>query len=131
MLKEFKANAAALRKKESDMQFGFKLFSIVYDNSAELSEVEKEIENLENVWNVKNRWDMHWESVKLIKFQHFDSDKLDDEADDFYTEVNNYPKEMKKWEVVNAIKNNIEQFRQTLPLISMLKQPYMRSRHWV
>jgi dynein heavy chain len=37
---------------------------------------------------------------------------------------------MKKWEIVNFIKNNIDQFRSTLPLIQMLREKYMRDRHW-
>jgi len=37
---------------------------------------------------------------------------------------------MKKWEVVTQIKTSVETFRQTLPLIKMLKEPYMRPRHW-
>ena len=37
---------------------------------------------------------------------------------------------MKKWEIVNAVKNTVEQFRQTLPFIKMLREKYMRQRHW-
>ncbi len=44
--------------------------------------------------------------------------------------MNDYPKEMKKWEVVNNLKNTIESFKQTLPLIKMLGEKSMRTRHW-
>ena len=37
---------------------------------------------------------------------------------------------MKKWDVVVGFKNNLEAFRNTLPLIKSLKEPYMRERHW-
>lgn len=57
-------------------------------------------------------------------------DRLDDVADDYWRKVNGYTAVMKKWEVVTQIKTSVETFRQTLPLIKMLKEPYMRSRHW-
>jgi sulfur relay (sulfurtransferase) DsrC/TusE family protein len=55
---------------------------------------------------------------------------LDEEAEDFIRKLNGYSKEMKKWEIVNFIRSNIDQFRQTLPLVKMLKERYMRDRHW-
>lgn len=56
--------------------------------------------------------------------------ELDDLADEYLSKINSQPKEMKKWEIVNYIKNQVEQFRQTLPLIKMLREKYMRARHW-
>ena len=65
------------------MKFGFELFSINYAPSAELESVEKEIENLDNVWRTKEDWDKKWEEVRLIKFKDFNLDTLDDAADEF------------------------------------------------
>lgn len=55
---------------------------------------------------------------------------MDEEADDFISEINEFNKEMKKWEVVNSIKISIESFRNTLPIIAMLRNECMRDRHW-
>ena len=65
-----------------------------------------------------------------MKFKDFQYERLDDLADDYQIKINTYPKEMKKWEVVSFVKNNIESFRQTLPLIKMLGDKSMRTRHW-
>lgn len=37
---------------------------------------------------------------------------------------------MKKWKVWEAMKEKVEQFRQTMPLIQDLKNPALRLRHW-
>lgn len=37
---------------------------------------------------------------------------------------------MKKWKVWEAMKERVEQFRQTMPLIQDLKNPALRPRHW-
>jgi len=52
-LVEFRENTKQLRKKEAEMQFGFKLFQIVYSTSPDMTDVEKEIDNLDKVWNIK------------------------------------------------------------------------------
>jgi len=92
--------------------------------------VENEIKNLNSIWKLKNEWDTQWEETKFIKFKDFNHEMLDDLADEYQQQLNKYPKEMKKWEIVNYVRQQVENFRQTLPLIKMLKEPYMRTRHW-
>ena len=38
------------------------------------------------------------------KFKDFDNEVLDDLAEEYYQKLNSYPKEMKKWEIVNSVK---------------------------
>jgi hypothetical protein len=38
---------------------------------------------------------------------------------------------MKKWDVVINFKNNLETFKNSLPLIVSLKEDFMRPRHWL
>lgn len=113
------------------MKFGFNLFDIHYTTPADLEYMEKEIANLMDVWKIKEDWDNKWELNKTIRFIDFNSEDLDDMADEFLKKVNKYPKEMKKWEIVNFLKGEIEKFKSTLPLISMLREPCMRDRHWI
>jgi len=108
VLNEYKENVKGLREREKEMRFGFDLFSINYAPSPELESVEKEIANLQDVWKTKDDWDREWEKNKIIKFREFNNEVLDDLADDYQTKINAYPKEMKKWEVVNAVRNNVE-----------------------
>lgn len=42
------------------MKFGFDLFTINYVPSPELEFMEKEIANLEDVWNTKEKWDQQY-----------------------------------------------------------------------
>jgi len=44
--------------------------------------------------------------------------------------LKDYAKDVKKWEVTINIKITLEQVKTTLPLIQMLREPYMRDRHW-
>jgi len=48
------------------MKFGFDLFKINYGVSPDLEFLEKELGNLEEVWNTKVEWDTHMEKVYNI-----------------------------------------------------------------
>lgn len=74
MLNEYKDTVKNLRDREKEMQFGFDLFEISYTPSPELLSVEKEIENLQSVWKLKDDWDKEWEKNKHIKFREFNND---------------------------------------------------------
>ena len=45
------------------MKFGFDLFKINYGTSPDLEFLEKEISNLEEVWNTKEDWDKYYEKI--------------------------------------------------------------------
>lgn len=39
-------------------------------------------------------------------------------------------RDMKKWKIWETMREKVEQFRQTMPLIQDLKNPALRQRHW-
>lgn len=46
------------------------------------------------------------------------------------TQIGKLGRDMKKWKVWEVMKEKVEQFRQTMPLIQDLKNPALRERHW-
>ena len=65
------------------------------------------------------------------QFKSINIEEIEDEIeDDFLRPMKEYPKELKNREVTNNIKITLEQVKSTLPLIQMLREPYMRERHW-
>lgn len=131
LLAQFKEETLSLRQREEMQRFGVELFKINYIPSAELEFVEREIESLEKVWNHKESWDNRYKQIMLLKFREVNVEALEEEIDDNYLRpVKEYPKEIKKWEVSVNIKITLEQVKSTLPLIQMLREPYMRERHW-
>ena len=129
-LNDFKEQVKQLRKREEGMKFGFDLFKIHQPPNPDLDYVEKEIDNLEEAWGLKESWVIKWKDVRTIRFKEVNIDDLDEIAEDYMKKINNFTKEMKKWEVVSSLKNQIEQFRFTLPLIGFLGEKCMRQRHW-
>jgi hypothetical protein len=96
-----------------------------------LEYVEREINQLEEVWLHKESWDKRWKQFMTYQFRKVNIEEIEDEIeDDFLFPMKEYHKDVKKWEVTMNIKITLEQVKSTLPLIQMLREPYMRERHW-
>ena len=131
ILQDYKEKVREQRARENEMKFGFKLFNIDYSSSSDLEAVEKNIEMLEEVWSLKLAWEKKWDELKVMKFKDFNLEVLEDAALEFKVKIDNLPRDSKKWMVTKNFKDtDIENFRQTLPLIDLLKQECMRERHW-
>lgn len=130
ILSEYTDAVKAYRKKEESMKFGFDLFSISYVPSPDLDFMEKEINQLNFIWTTKDEWDTFIKTIGDTQFRSINCEELDEIGDDYLYKLKGLPKEVQKWEIVNHMKQVIDQFKQTLPLISMLRHECMRERHW-
>lgn len=127
---EYKILTTDLRDREEKMKFGLDIFKIDHPVYPELNFVEKESEMLNKIWMVKEEWDREWESWKSCKFDDLDIQYMDDKAGEFQDKLKNVDREIRSWGVYDTLKNKIESFRQTMPLIMDLRNEAMRDRHW-
>ena len=82
-----------LRDRWNDMIFGFEMFQISYTSPADLDNVDKEIKNLENIWNLKEDWDQNYKiKIKEIKFKDINCDDLEEYAEDYIYKLNSLSK---------------------------------------
>ena len=63
ILGEFKEVTKVQRQREEKQKFGVELFKINYIPSSDLEFMEKEIQNLEMVWQHKELWDKRWREI--------------------------------------------------------------------
>jgi len=129
-IQEHKLLTKDLRDREEKMKFGLDIFKIDHPVYPELSFVEKECNLLEQIWGIKEAWDREWEAWKSCKFKELDIQDMDDKAGEFQDQIKNVDRETRSWGVYDALKNRIESFRQTMPLIMDLRSEAMRVRHW-
>ena len=138
-LQEFKGTTAELRATEEAMKFGLEIFDIEPASYPEVARVEDEIAQLTEIWEIKNDWDKQWEIFKEITFYGLDMEKMDNDAEDFQDKVKGlvrmptsggHTSEVRDWGVFNHLKNEIDKFRATMPLLVELRAEAMRERHW-
>lgn len=60
------------------------------------------------------------------------ADQMDSAAQSLLRRLNVVQRELKDkdWEIISHTRNRVETFRKTLPLLTDLKNPAMRQRHW-
>ena len=55
---------------------------------------------------------------------------MEDDAYDFILKINALDKEVRDWGVYTFLRNEVQKFRDTMPLLTDLRDDAMRERHW-
>jgi len=126
----YKESTEAFRQRVQDMSFGIELFKTGVLRLAPLEQVEQEIENLKLIWNKKKNWNDRWNVLKMTKFREIDTDEVKAECDHFLQDLAQLPKNIKEWPVTKDLVLEIKKIIENLPLITLLREPYMMDRHW-
>ena len=55
---------------------------------------------------------------------------MEDDAYDFILKINALDKDVRDWGVYSFLRNEVQKFRDTMPLLTDLRDDAMRERHW-
>ncbi|CAB1114177.1 unnamed protein product [Ectocarpus sp. CCAP 1310/34] len=115
---------------QASMQAGLDVFAMDSPEHKELKAVERDLDLMEQIWTVSKDWETAWDGWKTGLFTDLDVEEMENAAGTFTKKIGKLGRDMKKWKVWEAMKEKVEQFRQTMPLIQDLKNPALRPRHW-
>lgn len=65
------------------MKFGLDIFEIEPVQYHELAFVEREMNQLGDIWTLKEQWDGEWDAWKVVSFYELLMDDMDDRAVEF------------------------------------------------
>ncbi|CAN0120098.1 unnamed protein product [Ectocarpus sp. 6 AP-2014] len=130
IIEEYKVKVEAVRATQASMQAGLDVFAMDSPEHKELKEVERDLNLMEQIWTVSKDWEAAWDGWKTGLFTDLDVEEMENAAGTFTKKIGKLGRDMKKWKVWEAMKEKVEQFRQTMPLIQDLKNPALRPRHW-
>ena len=121
-----------LKTRESKLKKGLNLFNIKQPVNNAIAILEKELEQLEVIWSLSKEWEDSWATWKEGKFGDLDTEKMLFDAQGIYKRLNRIGREVKEkgWDICDILKNRIDQFKRTMPLIQDLKNDALRPRHW-
>ncbi|EDL10501.1 mCG120758 [Mus musculus] len=93
---------------------------------------EKELDALQQVWEITRDWEESWNQWKMGCFQTLQTEAMESMAHGLFRRLTRLAKEYKdrNWEIIETTRSKIEQFKRTMPLISDLRNPALRERHW-
>ncbi|XP_072373357.1 dynein axonemal heavy chain 6 [Scyliorhinus torazame] len=95
-----------------------------------LEEVHADVKLKQLLWNSLNDWDVRVDEWLQLKFETIDAEELTGEVAKYSKFVNQLEKGLPSNTVAATLKDNVEQMRQKLPVITDLRNPFLKHRHW-
>lgn len=98
----------------------------------DLKKLENELQVVKGIWELILVWQNAWDEWRRANFWQINIDTMEDTAINLYKEFNTLNKRYidRDWEMLQVTTKTVDSFRRTLPLITALKNPCMRKRHW-
>ncbi|XP_070785989.1 dynein axonemal heavy chain 2 [Enoplosus armatus] len=122
----------ALKQEEGTILHGLGFFKIEQPPYKSIRMLEKDIDHLQQVWEITQEWNANWEIWKVGQFATLQTESMESTAQDMFKKLHKLQRELKdkEWDIVDFSKNKTEQFKRIIPLIADLRSPAMRDRHW-
>uniref|UniRef100_A0ABM5EJD6 Dynein axonemal heavy chain 2 isoform X2 n=1 Tax=Pogona vitticeps TaxID=103695 RepID=A0ABM5EJD6_9SAUR len=121
-----------LKEEENTLRSNLGIFKIDQPASKDLQKLERELDYIQQVWEITKEWEDHWNEWKTGSFKTLKTEVMENTAFGLFRKLNKLSKELKdrNWEIIETSKSKIEQFKRTMPLITDLRNPALRERHW-
>jgi len=130
MLDNFTEQLRQKRAKEAEFADKLELFLVDTPQYKELELIDLELQNLKTIWTRKSEWDDWWLEKKEVVFTGIDTEDMEDSAAKYQKVIVRLKKDMLNWPVWQCLKAELDVFRTMMPLITDLRHPAMRDRHW-
>nr|XP_046242172.1 dynein axonemal heavy chain 2 isoform X2 [Scatophagus argus] len=129
---ELRSQLEALKEEEHTILHGLSFFKIEQSLSKGIRMMEKDIDDLQQVWEITQKWNVKWNSWKVGQFATLETDTMENVTQDMFKKIQKLHRELKdkEWEVVDFSMNKIDQLKRIIPLIADLRNPALRDRHW-
>uniref|UniRef100_F6YZ23 Dynein axonemal heavy chain 2 n=1 Tax=Monodelphis domestica TaxID=13616 RepID=F6YZ23_MONDO len=127
-----RAMLANMREEENTLHSNLGIFKIEQPPSKDLQNLEKELDALQQVWEITRDWEENWSQWKTGQFLTLQTETMENMAHGLFRRLTKLGKEYKdrNWDIIETTRSKIEQFKRTMPLISDLRNPALRERHW-
>ncbi|XP_078057018.1 dynein axonemal heavy chain 2 [Mustelus asterias] len=131
-ISELRNNLNLLKQEEEGIRSGLNVFKIDQPLSKELQNLERDLDFLQQAWEVTKQWEDSWVEWKGEMFSSLQTNVMENTAMGYFRKLNKLSQVLKdkNWEIITASKNKVQQFKKTMPLITDLRNIAMRDRHW-
>lgn len=133
LLKESKEKIIAFNKKREENVSAEKLFNLEISKYPELIAMEEMNKKYDQIYNVYNEFDKKVQDFSAMPWSKMDASLLITAAEHFFKVVSRLGNNLEKADTMppyNKLKETIFGFKESLPLIEMLKNPAIQERHW-
>ena len=130
VIASYRNKISKAKERESSLATGLNIFGIVSLEHKELTAVARDVELLHQIWSITTEWKGYWDCWKTGQFADLDVEVMESVAAGYSKKVAKLGKDIRRWKVWEAMKLELDRFRETVPLIQDLRNPALRLRHW-
>ncbi|XP_028992315.1 dynein axonemal heavy chain 2 isoform X2 [Betta splendens] len=129
---EHRTKLETLKQEQTTILHGLGFFKVDQPPSKTIQALEKDIDQLQEVWAITEEWNTKWSKWRTRQFATLHTEDMESVAQDMFKKLIKLQRELKdkEWDIVDFSKNKIDQFKRIIPLITNMRNPAMRDRHW-
>ncbi|KAM9717113.1 dynein axonemal heavy chain 2 [Menidia menidia] len=129
---EHHSQLETLKQEENAILEGLIFFRIEHPPSKTIQMMEKDINQLQQVWEITQNWNSNWNNWRSGQLATLETDIMETTAQDMFKKLHILQRDLKdkKWDIVDFSKKKVEQLKLMIPLIADLRNPALRDRHW-
>eukprot|EP00118_Oscarella_pearsei_P013119 m.101516 g.101516 ORF g.101516 m.101516 type:complete len:4701 (+) comp37133_c1_seq2:73-14175(+) len=109
---------------------GENLFGLSVTEYPTLQRIKKELSLLQKLYGLYNAVMDSIDGYYDIPWVELDTEKINNELLDFQNRCRKLPKAMKDWQAFLDLKQKIDDFNETCPLLELMANKAMKQRHW-
>ncbi|XP_029442962.1 dynein heavy chain 5, axonemal-like [Rhinatrema bivittatum] len=129
-LQVFQVKFDELWRKYITYSGGEELFGLAVTEYPELQRIKRELALLQKLYGLYNSVIDSINGYYEILWTDLDIEKINNELLDFQNRIRKLPKALKEWQAFNDLKKKIDDFSESCPLLEMMANKAMMSRHW-
>ncbi|GIQ80006.1 dynein heavy chain [Kipferlia bialata] len=130
LMDEYNTKLIDLRGKANQLQEQQVLFELQVDEFAMIKGMERDIMMMKGVWDVTELVSSQIDAWKFTPWREIDVEYMEDTAKKFTQEIRKIDRAARGFDAYTGLDNLVKNFLKTLPLVSDLRSPSMRERHW-
>ncbi|XP_039566951.1 dynein heavy chain 5, axonemal-like [Passer montanus] len=129
-LQIFQAKFDELWRKYLSLSSGEELFGLPITEYPELHRIKRELTLLQKLYSLYDTVTSSIDRYNEMLWNDLNIEKLNSELLDFQSKIRKLPKALKEWQAFQDLKKKIDDFTESCPLLEMMKNKAMLSRHW-
>ncbi|MEE6465421.1 hypothetical protein FKM82_006550, partial [Ascaphus truei] len=129
-LQVFQAKFDELWRKYVTFSGGEELFGLSMTEYPDLQRIKRELTLLQKLYGLYNSVIVNINGYYEILWTDLDIEKINNELLDFQNRIRKLPKALKEWQAFNDLKKKIDDFSESCPLLEMMANKAMMTRHW-
>uniref|UniRef100_A0A8D2QAK1 Dynein, axonemal, heavy chain 5 n=1 Tax=Zonotrichia albicollis TaxID=44394 RepID=A0A8D2QAK1_ZONAL len=129
-LQIFQAKFDQLWRKYLSLSSGEELFGLPITEYPELHRIKRELTLLQKLYSLYDTVTSSTDRYNEMLWNDLNIEKLNSELLEFQSKIRKLPKALKEWQAFQDLKKKIDDFTESCPLLEMMKNKAMLSRHW-